>query len=100
MGDATEFLKTLGGSAAKTSKEIVSRYNPLYAIGEELTNISKKSYFGEDAIDKLTQERIASGELGEDGLGLTKTTQANLDKNDAYIRSLYDQRKTLGSWVV
>ena len=73
-----------------------SRLNPLYGIGEDLTNISKKSYFGEDAIDKLTQERIASGELGEDGLGLTKTTQANLDKNDAYIRSLYDPEKDTG----
>jgi hypothetical protein len=75
---------------------VKSRYNPLYAIGEDLTNISKKSYFGEDAIDKLTKERIASGELGEDGLDLTKTTQANLDKNDAYIRSLYDPEKDTG----
>ena len=51
---------------------------------------------GEEAIDKLTQERIASGELGADGLGLTKTTQKNLDAHDAYIRGLYDPDKDTG----
>ena len=104
-----EFIKNIGGpltsenelskAAAKTydEEEIVKgKYNPLYNIGEHLTNISKKSYFGEDAIDKLTKERIASGELGEDGLGLTKTTQKNLDEHDAYIRSLYDPEKDTG----
>ena len=64
---------------------------------EKNLQISQRNHtLSEDAIDKLTQERIASGELGEDGLGLTKTTQANLDKNDAYIRSLYDPEKDTG----
>tara|TARA_Y100000004_G_scaffold470_1_gene668 strand:- start:958 stop:3987 length:3030 start_codon:yes stop_codon:yes gene_type:complete len=85
---ATEF--------AQRTTEFAQKLNPLPAMGRGLSSIAAKPYFGEEAIDKLTKERIASGELGADGLGLTKTTQANLDAHDAYIRGLYDPEKDTG----
>jgi hypothetical protein len=78
------------------SAESAQKLNPLPAMGRALSSFAENPYMGEEAIDKLTQERIASGELGEDGLGLTKTTQKNLDEHDAYIRSLYDPEKDTG----
>ena len=39
-------------------------------MGRALSSFAENPYMGEEAIDKLTQERIASGELTEDGLGL------------------------------
>ena len=83
-------------SAATGATEFAQKLNPLPAMGRGLSSIAEKPYFGEEAIDKLTKERIASGELGADGLGLTKTTQANLDAHDAYIRGLYDPEKDTG----
>ena len=83
-------------SGMSSAVEFAQKLNPLPGIGRALSSFAENPYMGEEAIDKLTQERIASGELGEDGLGLTKTTQANLDKNDAYIRSLYDPEKDTG----
>ena len=83
-------------SAATGATEFAQKLNPLPAMGRGLSSIAAKPYFGEEAIDKLTKERIASGELGADGLGLTKTTQANLDAHDAYIRGLYDPEKDTG----
>ena len=85
---ATEF--------AQRTTEFAQKLNPLPAMGRGLSSIAAKPYFGEEAIDKLTKERIASGELGADGLGLTKTTQANLDAHDAYIRGLYNPEKDTG----
>ena len=78
------------------SAESAQKLNPLPAMGRALSSFAENPYMGEEAIDKLTQERIASGELGEDGLGLTKTTQKNLDEHDAYIRGLYDPEKDTG----
>lgn len=83
-------------SAATGATEFAQKLNPLPTMGRGLSSIAEKPYFGEEAIDKLTKERIASGELGADGLGLTKTTQANLDAHDAYIRGLYDPEKDTG----
>ena len=83
-------------SAATGATEFAQKLNPLPTMGRGLSSIAAKPYFGEEAIDKLTKERIASGELGADGLGLTKTTQANLDAHDAYIRGLYDPEKDTG----
>ena len=83
-------------SGMSSAVEFAQKLNPLPGMGRALSSFAENPYMGEEAIDKLTQERIASGELGEDGLGLTKTTQANLDKNDAYIRSLYDPEKDTG----
>ena len=83
-------------NAATGATEFAQKLNPLPAMGRGLSSIAAKPYFGEEAIDKLTKERIASGELGADGLGLTKTTQANLDAHDAYIRGLYDPEKDTG----
>lgn len=80
----------------KNAIEIAKKINPLPGIGRLLSSIAEKPYIGEEGIDKLTKERIASGELGEDGLGLTKTTQKNLNAHDAYIRSLYDPDKDTG----
>lgn len=76
--------------------EFAQKINPLPGIGRALSSIAANPYMGEEAIDKLTKERIASGELGADGLGLTKTTQKNLDEHDAYIRSLYNPEKDTG----
>ena len=81
---------------AEQAKQFVQEINPLPAIGRGLSSFAENPYMGEEAIDKLTQERIASGELTEDGLGLTKTTQKNLDDHDAYIRGLYDPDKDTG----
>ena len=78
------------------SAESAQKLNPLPAMGRALSSFAENPYMGEEAIDKLTQERIASGELGADGLGLTKTTQKNLDAHDAYIRGLYDPDKDTG----
>ena len=83
-------------NAATGATEFAQKLNPLPTMGRGLSSIAEKPYFGEEAIDKLTKERIASGELGADGLGLTKTTQANLDAHDAYIRGLYDPEKDTG----
>jgi len=51
------------------------------------------------ALEKYGTERenalIKSGEL-KPGAALTKTAQANLDKSDAYIKSLYDPKKDKG----
>ena len=73
---------------AEQAKQFAQEINPLPAMGRGLSSFAENPYMGEEAIDKLTQERIASGELTEDGLGLTKTTQKNLDDHDAYIRGL------------
>lgn len=81
---------------AEQAKQFAQEINPLPAMGRALSSFAENPYMGEEAIDKLTQERIASGELSEDGLGLTKTTQKNLDDHDAYIRSLYDPEKDTG----
>ena len=86
----------LGAAMAQSAATGAQKLNPLPAMGRGLSSIAEKPYFGEEAIDKLTKERIASGELGADGLGLTKTTQANLDAHDAYIRGLYDPEKDTG----
>tara|TARA_B000000441_G_scaffold53470_1_gene35600 strand:- start:1392 stop:4589 length:3198 start_codon:yes stop_codon:yes gene_type:complete len=81
---------------AEQAKQFAQEINPLPAMGRALSSFAENPYMGEEAIDKLTQERIASGELTEDGLGLTKTTQKNLDDHDAYIRGLYDPDKDTG----
>ena len=81
---------------AEQAKQFAQEINPLPAMGRALSSFAENLYMGEEAIDKLTQERIASGELGADGLGLTKTTQKNLDAHDAYIRGLYDPDKDTG----
>ena len=78
------------------AKQFAQEINPFPAMGRALSSFAENPYMGEEAIDKLTQERIASGELGADGLGLTKTTQKNLDAHDAYIRGLYDPDKDTG----
>ena len=63
--------------------------NPFAWIGRDLEKRGSKPSAEETAIAQLTKERIASGQLGKDGKGLTKDTQEKLQNHDNYIRSLY-----------
>ena len=63
--------------------------NPLPGLGRDLERRGSQPSAEEIAIAQLTKERIASGQLGPDGKGLTKDTQEALKNHDNYIRSLY-----------
>ena len=81
------------------AKQFAQEINPLPAMGRALSSFAENPYMGEEAIDKLTQERIASGELTEDGLGLTKTTQKILIIMMHTFVVCTIQIKILDSWV-
>jgi hypothetical protein len=61
----------------------------LSSLGRDLERRGSQPSAEETAIAQLTKERIASGQLGPDGKGLTKDTQEALKNHDGYIRSLY-----------
>lgn len=96
LADRQKDLESAGPAITAGATEFAQKINPLPGIGRALSSIAEKPYIGEEGIDKLTKERIASGELGPDGKGLTKTTQKNLDAHDAYIRGLYNPDKDTG----
>ncbi len=79
-------LKDVMFGASRISSGVKDRI-----IGAVDTPLAALERYGTSREDAL----IKSGEL-KPGAALTKTTQANLDKSDAWIKSLYDPTKDKG----